>query len=190
VTSVVPPGRIVRGAAAGEWTRRGETPIEARDLGLTAATGARLGGAQLRSTGDTSYALDWHRHDNDLHFVYVLDGAFVLEVEDGPVTLTAGGGAALPALLEHREYGFSADFAGIMVTSPAAFDTVWRGGELPDRARSLDPGRHAAFAVEGAREVTAGRIDIRVVPGAADGSVGWQLAITEDSLALELAVGA
>lgn len=175
------------GAGEGEWARRGATPIEARDLGLAAASGGRLGGAQLRNTGDTGYALDWHCHDNDFHFVYVLAGSFVLELEGGAAeTMEAGSAAVLPALLRHKEYGFSADFAGMMVTAPAVFDTIaGLDGELPERASLLDPGRRAsvthdlpqAYAAAtrhyrhrdlGAREVTGGRIDLRIAR--ADGS--------------------
>ena len=165
---------LVLGAAEGEWARRGPTPIEARDLGLAAATRGRVGGAQLRNTGDTGYALDWHCHDNDLHFLYVLGGSFVLHCDGGePETMAAGSAASLPALLRHKEYGFSGDFRGLMVTSPAVFDTIPDGGELPERASALEGGREAVVTHEatasaeprcdlGAGLVTGGAVEIHV----------------------------
>ena len=166
---------LVLGAAEGEWGRRGETPIEARDLGLAAATHGRIGGAQLRNTGDTGYGLDWHCHDNDLHFVYVLGGSFVLHCDGGEAeTMSAGSAASLPALLRHKEYGFSADFRGLMITSPAVFDTIPDGGGLPERASSLRGSRDAVVTNEaeaagetrrdlGAGLVTGGAVEIHLL---------------------------
>jgi quercetin dioxygenase-like cupin family protein len=197
-TPADPPriGYVALGAGDGDWVQRGGTPVVARDLGLAAASDGRLGAAHISNTGSVDYALDWHCHDNDFHFVYVLAGSFVLELEDGRVeTLRAGSAAALPALLRHKEYDFAPDLEAVMVTAPAVFDTIQgRDGDLPARTHALDPLRRAVVTHEapeayevgagprtffryrdlGTRAVTEDRIHVHIVraTGAAEGT-GW-----------------
>jgi uncharacterized cupin superfamily protein len=189
-------------AAEGEWRRRGEqSPIEARDLGLSEASGGRIGSAQLRNTGDPSFAIRRHCHDNDLHFLYVLRGAVVLEFDGGPEPLIAGSACAMPALTWHEEYAFSGDFAGIMVTAPAVYGSVRDGDGLPDRIHDLDPDRRPIITHEpapwlprardlGAGAATGGAIGLRVVDDQTLSPSACWLFVLEGGATIELDGGA
>jgi mannose-6-phosphate isomerase-like protein (cupin superfamily) len=45
---------------------------------------------------------DWHKHDNDDEFFFVLDGEFLVDLPDRTVTLRPREGFVVPRGLEHR----------------------------------------------------------------------------------------
>ena len=64
--------RLVR--ATGEWQRLAGplAALEVRDLGLAAASNGQLGAWQVRVAAPATVELDWHMHDLDFSFLYVL----------------------------------------------------------------------------------------------------------------------
>lgn len=44
----------------------------------------------------------WHKHDNDDEFFYVVDGLFIIDMEDRSVELSAGQGFVVPKGVRHR----------------------------------------------------------------------------------------
>jgi hypothetical protein len=121
-TADAPPAiafRLVR--ADGEW-RRAEgllAALERRDVGLGPASNGVLGAWHVRVAADAaSLELDWHAHDLDFAFVYVLDGSIEIEHETGDaVTLARTDVAMMPALLRHRAV-VSRDFEALVMIAP------------------------------------------------------------------------
>ncbi|HEU4647405.1 MAG TPA: cupin domain-containing protein, partial [Burkholderiales bacterium] len=82
----------------------------------------------------------WHRHDTDVQFVYVLKGSAVFEYEGvGRVTMKAGTCFYQPPGIRHREIRHSKDLELLEVVAPADFRT--RDAQAPaarkSRARRL-----------------------------------------------------
>src|SRR5579871_3081331 len=44
----------------------------------------------------------WHKHDNEDEFFYVLEGCFIIEMEDRTVTLMPGHGFTIPKGVLHK----------------------------------------------------------------------------------------
>ena len=44
----------------------------------------------------------WHKHDNDDEFFYVVDGLFIIDMEDRSVELRKGQGFVVPKGVRHR----------------------------------------------------------------------------------------
>lgn len=44
----------------------------------------------------------WHKHDNDDEFFYVVDGLFIIDMEDQTVELRKGQGFVVPKGVRHR----------------------------------------------------------------------------------------
>jgi len=67
---------------------------------------------------------EWHWHDCDLQFVYVLKGWALFEYEGvGKVRMKAGSCFYQPPRIRHRELEHSRDLEMIEIVSPAAFRT-------------------------------------------------------------------
>ena len=67
---------------------------------------------------------EWHWHDVDVQFVYVLKGSAVFEYEGiGRVAMKAGSCFYQPPRIRHREIRHSPDLQMIEFVSPARFKT-------------------------------------------------------------------
>ena len=107
-------------AAWGPWRHGG---YEARDTGIAAATEGLASVMVVRPAGARSPVTV--RHDAELWFLFVLEGAVTI-VADGhpPDRLAVGGSVAVPAGLAHRLEDPSPDLELLEVALPAAFTTV------------------------------------------------------------------
>jgi mannose-6-phosphate isomerase-like protein (cupin superfamily) len=162
------------GSEADGWEQGLRPYLSYRDLGLAAATDGKLGALRVRSKEEV--ASDWHCHDLDFQFFYVLRGSISLETETGQkVTLGPGDTGYQPGLLRHRET-ISVGYECVEITGPAEGDTITgKDAPLPARAAHLDPDRDSHFSRDsgepyrdlGLRDRTAGRLHIYVTHGAA-----------------------
>jgi len=113
------------------FTREGLRPdVEYRDLGLSAATGGRIGVKHIRAIAPFPEATGWHWHDMSAHFVYVLRGSLTFRfagVEDD-VIVRAGSGLSQPAGVAHNVVARSDDLEVLEINMPADYGT-WA---LPD----------------------------------------------------------
>ncbi|HTE52119.1 MAG TPA: cupin domain-containing protein [Kofleriaceae bacterium] len=134
-------------AAAATWRPWRWSGLEARDLGITEATGG-LAGARVARPGRSAVAShggergdragergdrqELAAHRGELLFGFVLRGQIALEC-DGRATepLAAGDAFAVPAGLAHRLAGWSADLELLEVSLPAAIDTAAGPVTLP-----------------------------------------------------------
>jgi quercetin dioxygenase-like cupin family protein len=67
---------------------------------------------------------DWHWHDVDVQFVYVLKGWVKMEYEGiGKMTMKAGSCFYQPPRIRHRELAHSRNIEMIEMVSPANFKT-------------------------------------------------------------------
>jgi len=105
--------------------------FEYRDLGITAATGGRVGAHVIRARPGGQSVPEWHVHDVEFQMIYVTRGWFRFEYEGhGEVTLEPGACVHQPPGIRHRELGHSDDAELIEITLPAEFAT--RDAEAPE----------------------------------------------------------
>lgn len=120
----------------GAWESGPRAHLEHRDLGLGEATDGKMGARHIRFNGDTGSTGEWHFHDLDFQWFFVLKGTVKMRTEDGQdLTLEAGASAYQPPYWRHYEYSFSDDFEALEVTAPADFETIV-GDEAPKPERA------------------------------------------------------
>jgi quercetin dioxygenase-like cupin family protein len=120
-------------AQGAEFDRGLRAFFEYRHLGIPEATGGRVGAHVIRAVPGEGAKPEWHLHELEFQFVYVLKGWVEFEYEDiGAVRLEAGSTAFQPPRVRHRELRHSDDVEMLEITSPAEF--VTRVVEAPARA--------------------------------------------------------
>lgn len=108
------------------FTRDGpRADVEYRDLGLSKATGGRIGARHIRAIRPFEAETGWHWHDMTGHFNYVLKGwiRFRYQGIEGDVTAHAGSCLSQPAGVPHNVVGRSDDLELIEINLPAEFGT-------------------------------------------------------------------
>ena len=112
--------------AKSKFARRGlRNYFEYRDLGIARATRGEVVAHVIRARPGKSPHGQWHRHDTDVQFVYVLKGSAVFEYEGvGKVKMKAGSCFYQPPGIRHREISHSRDLQMLEVVAPARFRTV------------------------------------------------------------------
>ena len=99
--------------------------FEYRDLGIQRATRGKVVAHVIRARPGKAPHGEWHWHDVDVQFVYVLKGSAVFEYEGiGRVAMKAGTCFYQPPGIRHREMRHSKDLEMIEVVAPADFRTV------------------------------------------------------------------
>jgi len=108
-----------------KFSRRGlRGYFEYRDLGILRATRGKVVAHVIRARRGKAPHGDWHWHDVDVQFVYVLKGSAVFEYEGiGRVTMKAGTCFYQPPRIRHRELRHSSDLQMVEFVSPAKFRT-------------------------------------------------------------------
>ena len=111
--------------AKSKFVRRGlRNYFEYRDLGIRRATRGKVVAHVIRARPGKAPHGQWHRHDCDVQFVYVLKGSAVFEYEGiGRVTMKAGTCFYQPPRIRHRELRHSKDLQMIEFVAPAKFKT-------------------------------------------------------------------
>jgi quercetin dioxygenase-like cupin family protein len=109
--------------------------FEYRDLGIARATRGKVVAHVIRARPGKAPHGQWHRHDTDVQFVYVLKGSAVFEYEGvGRVTMKAGTCFYQPPGIRHREIRHSRDLELLEVVAPADFRT--RDAKAPAARKS------------------------------------------------------
>jgi quercetin dioxygenase-like cupin family protein len=99
--------------------------FEYRDLGIKRATRGKVVAHVIRARPGKAPHGEWHRHDCDAQFVYVLKGWIEFEYEGvGKVTMRAGSCFYQPPRIRHREIRHSKDIEMLEVVAPADFETL------------------------------------------------------------------
>ncbi|MGD9952481.1 MAG: cupin domain-containing protein [Burkholderiales bacterium] len=111
--------------AKSKFVRRGlRNYFEYRDLGIRRATRGKVVAHVIRARPGKAPHGQWHRHDTDVQFVYVIKGSAVFEYEGiGRVTMKAGSCFYQPPGIRHREIRHSKDLEMLEVVAPARFRT-------------------------------------------------------------------
>jgi len=124
-----------------KFSRRGlRGYFEYRDLGIQRATRGKVVAHVIRARPGKAPHGEWHWHDVDVQFVYVLKGSAVFEYEGiGRVAMKAGTCFYQPPRIRHREIRHSPDLQMIEFVSPARFRTY--SAEKPAARKS--PGRRS-----------------------------------------------
>ena len=122
--------------ARSEFQTRGlRNYFEYRDLGIARATRGKVVAHVIRARPGKAPHGQWHRHDTDVQFVYVLKGSAVFEYEGvGRVTMKAGTCFYQPPGIRHREIRHSNDLELLEVVAPADFRT--RDAQAPAARKS------------------------------------------------------
>jgi len=99
--------------------------FEYRDLGIKRATRGKVVAHVIRARPGKAPHGEWHLHDCDAQFVYVLKGWVEFEYEGvGKVTMRAGSCFYQPPRIRHREIRHSKDIEMLEVVAPADFETL------------------------------------------------------------------
>ena len=108
------------------FAKRGlRTYFEYRDLGIKRASRGKVVAHVIRARPGKAPHGQWHKHDCQLQFVYVLKGSAVFEYEGvGKVKMKAGSCFYQPPGIRHREISHSKDLELIEIVAPANFKTV------------------------------------------------------------------
>jgi mannose-6-phosphate isomerase-like protein (cupin superfamily) len=109
-----------------KFVRRGlRGYFEYRDLGIKRATRGKVVAHVIRARPGKAPHGEWHMHDCDAQFVYVLKGWVEFEYEGvGKVTMRAGSCFYQPPRIRHREIRHSKDIEMLEVVAPAEFETL------------------------------------------------------------------
>jgi uncharacterized RmlC-like cupin family protein len=98
--------------------------FEYRDLGIRRATRGKVIAHVIRARPGKAPHGEWHVHDCDAQFVYVLKGWVRFEYEGiGEMTMKAGTCFYQPPRIRHREIEHSKDVEMLEVVAPAGFRT-------------------------------------------------------------------
>jgi mannose-6-phosphate isomerase-like protein (cupin superfamily) len=98
--------------------------FEYRDLGIKRATGGKVIAHVIRARPGKAPHGEWHSHDCELQFVYVLKGWVLFEYEGvGRVMMKAGSCFYQPPRIKHREIRHSRNLEMIEIVGPAGFRT-------------------------------------------------------------------
>jgi mannose-6-phosphate isomerase-like protein (cupin superfamily) len=121
-----------------KFARRGlRSYFEYRDLGIRRATGGRVVAHVIRARPGRAPHGEWHAHDCNVQFVYVLKGWVLFEYEGvGRVMMKAGSCFYQPPRIRHREIRHSRNLEMIEVVSPARFRTYSASSEKPAAGKS------------------------------------------------------
>jgi quercetin dioxygenase-like cupin family protein len=108
-----------------KFVRRGlRGYFEYRDLGIKRATRGKVVAHVIRARPGKAPHGQWHLHDCNVQFVYVLKGWVEFEYEGvGKVMMRAGSCFYQPPRIRHREIRHSKDVEMLEVVAPAAFET-------------------------------------------------------------------
>jgi quercetin dioxygenase-like cupin family protein len=112
-------------AATSKFVKRGlRGYFEYRDLGVKRATRGKVVTHVIRARPGKAPHGDWHWHDVDVQFVYVLKGWVKMEYEGiGKMTMKAGSCFYQPPRIRHRELAHSKDVEMLEVVAPGNFET-------------------------------------------------------------------
>lgn len=116
-----------------DFKRDGLRPFfEYRDLGLAEVTGGTVQ-AHVNRAAIPGAPGEWHRHDVEFQFVYLLRGWLRCEFEGhGAVTMRAGSAWIQPPNIKHIVHEYSDDFESLEIILPAGFKTY--PVDYPDRS--------------------------------------------------------
>ncbi len=96
-----------------------------RDLGIFDSTKGAAVMHVIRATKGCNAAGEWHRHELNFQFVYVLKGWAIFEYEGhGEHKLVEGTCVHQPPNIRHREISHSDDFEVLEIVLPGQFKTV------------------------------------------------------------------
>jgi quercetin dioxygenase-like cupin family protein len=111
--------------AKSKFVRRGlRSYFEYRDLGIRRATRGKVVAHVIRARPGKAPHGQWHLHDCDVQFVYVLKGWVEFEYEGvGKVMMRAGSCFYQPPRIRHREIRHSKDVQMLEIVAPAEFET-------------------------------------------------------------------
>lgn len=113
-------------AEGAEWTLGLREIFKYRDLGVKDGTNSDFVAHVIRHNGkETADAVQqWHIHECDFQFVYVLNGWATFEYEgEGERTIRKGDTVLQKPFIKHREIACSSDFEVLEIVSPANFAT-------------------------------------------------------------------
>ncbi|MGI9332170.1 MAG: cupin domain-containing protein [Gammaproteobacteria bacterium] len=113
-------------AEEAHWTPGLREIFEYRDLGIKDGSKGDFIAHVIRHNGKkmADEVQQWHNHECDFQFVYVLNGWATFEYAgEGVKTIKKGDCILQKPLIAHREIACSEDFEVLEIVSPANFET-------------------------------------------------------------------
>ena len=111
--------------ATSKFVKRGlRSYLEYRDLGVSRASGGKVHSHVIRARPRKAPHGDWHYHDCNVQFTYVLKGWVKMQYEgQRPILMKVGSCFFQPPRIRHRELAHSKDLQMIEVVAPGRFNT-------------------------------------------------------------------
>src|SRR3970282_162209 len=119
------PRPTVSHLASSKFVPRGlRSYFEYRDLGVSRASGGKVHTHVIRARPGKAPHGDWHYHDCQVQFTYVLKGWVKMQYAgQPPILMKAGSCFFQPPRIKHRELAHSRDLEMIEVVAPGRFNT-------------------------------------------------------------------
>ena len=119
------PRPIVQHRSQARFERRGlRGYFEYRDVGIKRASRGKILAHVIRARPGKAPHGDWHYHDCNAQFVYVLKGWVKMHYEGGkPIVMKAGTCFIQPPRIRHRELAHSSDLEMLEIVAPGNFKT-------------------------------------------------------------------
>lgn len=117
------PAYIQRASEAVFETRPHRRTLSFRGLGIADITSGRLTAQIVKASAVSESPQDWHRHDVEVQFFYLIAGEMTIDYDDGSRTYGAGDLVVHQTGLVHRVARHSADLELLEVTGPAGYNT-------------------------------------------------------------------
>lgn len=95
-----------------------------KDLGIAAATGGRVLAQLVKANMAPQQGTGWHRHEADLHIVFMLKGWARFMYEDKETLVAAGDCVHQRPGITHYLFDYSEDMEYMEIVSPADFKTI------------------------------------------------------------------
>jgi uncharacterized cupin superfamily protein len=121
------PKIVVRRGEGADWQRKGlRSFLEYRDLGLSEATGGRVGGTIARAIKafEPGGGSPRHTHNVGFHMIFVMRGWFKSDFEGlGEIVLREGDCLAYEGEIPQQHIQYSDDFQVMQIAMPADYST-------------------------------------------------------------------
>lgn len=162
--------------------------MQARELGLHAASLGLMQAQHLRWRGDRNGSTGLCEAASDVHYLYLLQGHMQLRVDgEEAIHLGPGDGVNLPGSVRYRGFDLSPDLEWLDIRAPSDAQAYAGGGPTPTSLYAVSreaanaykvgdgPRRFLAYRDVAATAATGQRVNINIVRNskAGDSSTGW-----------------
>ena len=136
-------GYVAVGRDEGTWEQGLRPYLQYRDLGVAGVSDGKIGVKHIRTTSAEPVSSDWHVHDLDFQFFYVLQGEITIENRHGEsVTLGPGDTGNESSIAKQKPFAQTHPTSGTPRNGEEAADSM--AGSVGTGGTTLVPARNPA----------------------------------------------